>query len=63
MIGNGTLVYLLPTLAVGLPHNLLGYGAPKTAHLQLNYPILCWNPLSGPLHLLLIKVQDFLNLE
>ena len=31
-IGNGTQDHLLLTLAVGPPHDLLGYGIPKTVH-------------------------------
>ena len=63
MIGNGTPDYLLLTLAVGLPYDLLGYLVPKTVYLWLNHWILHWNSLSWPLCLPLIKVQDLPNLE
>ena len=63
MIDIGTLGYLLPTLVVRPPHNLLGYGVPKTVHLWLSHWILRWSPFSGPLLFPPFKVQDFLNSE
>ena len=62
-IGNNTQNYLLPTLAVGPPHNLLGYPVSKTVHLWFGHWILCWNPLSDPLLFPLLKVQNFQNPE
>ena len=60
-IGNGTTVYLLPTLAVRLPHNLIGYQIPETVH--LTHQVLCWYLLHCPLCFPPLKVQDFLNME
>ena len=62
LIGINTPDWLLLTLAVGPPHDLLGYGVPKTVHLQLNYQILHQNSFSDFLHFPPIKVQDFPNM-
>ena len=40
LIVDGIPGYLFPTLAVGPPHDLLGYRVPKTVHLQLNHQVL-----------------------
>ena len=62
-IGNGTTVYLLPKLAVRLPHNLIGYQIPETVHFPFPWPILCWNLLSHPCLLPQLKVPDFPDTE
>ena len=54
-IGNNTLVYLLLTLAVRLPHNLCGYWVHKTVHFQFHHWTLCWYLSSNTIFTLLFS--------
>ena len=56
-------VYQLPTLAVRLPHDLLGYRLPKTVQFPFDHLILCWNLFSHPWLLPQLKVPDFPDTE